>query len=450
MNKETQHLLRSSLVVALVTLPVMALVFVTNGDIALLFGVLGIVLLNILLFTRPLIGLAALLAIRPAIDSVGDRAVSFGSVSINVAGILSILVLVWSLWYLISQWKRVMEARGFWPIALFVGFGFFSLTYSVATLATMTEIVRLGSLLGLFFVAQVMIRQEQDFRTVISGLLLGLVLPSAVGFFQVLTGNGLTFAESVNRAYGTFGHPNVFAFYLVLTIFTILGLYAHGKRYTGIHPITVVLFTVLLLLTQTRGAWLGLVVGLGFVGLVRYRQALVVGSIVLLTILVILPLLSASLTSAGIDIKRQPIIGQLVERQLNTSSFDWRVEVWDDMKDRFFERPLFGFGLGSFPTLRQLQVFDVYDQGIGAHNDYLRLLVELGLIGCVLYALVLVSWLRAMRAITRHWSGERLFMMGFFLAFLVMSYFDNLLQATPVMWAFMILLGSLSGLSRKT
>jgi O-antigen ligase len=447
MDKQTRHAISTSLVVGLITLPIMAVVYITHQDIILLFGILAMAMLTMLLFARPHMGLPALLVVRPAIDIVGDRTFAISTFNINVAAIMSLLAIVWALWVLVPHWKKVMDLPMFWPAVLFFGISIWSLIISISTTATATEIVRLGACFLLLFVALWQTKKVEDLQRVFYGFALGLIIPVIVAMVQVATKNGLTFAESVNRAYGTFGHPNVLAFYLVLAILVLLGARNAFPRVRYSHPIILVILSITLLLTQTRGAWLGLLVGLGFAGVVRYRQALIIGLLCVVTVGFLLPAAQGTLAGTSLDLNRAPIIGNLLQRQLNTSSLDWRLDVWREMQHRFLERPVFGFGLGAFPSLRQFQVFDIYDQGIGAHNDYLRLLIELGISGVILYTLLLVSMYRNLRQTISHYSQTLfstvpLFLVAFFLAFLVMSYFDNLLQATPVMWAWFILLGA--------
>lgn len=447
MDKHTRHAISTSLVVGLVTLPIMAVVFVTHQDILLLFGILAIVMLSMLMFAKPHLGLPALLVVRPAIDILGDRTFALGSLQLNVAAIMSLLAIVWAVWLLAPHWKKVIDLPIFWPATLFYGISLWSLVLTISPTATMTEIVRLTAIFLLLFVALWQTKNLHDLQRVYSGFALGLLIPVVVAFIQVFTHTGLTFAESVNRAYGTFGHPNVLAFYLVLAILTLLGTrnIFPEARYT--HPSIIVVLSIALLLTQTRGAWVGLVAGLCLVGIVRYRQALAIGIISLLALTLLLPAAQGTLAGTSLDLQRAPIIGNILQRQLNTSSLDWRIGVWNEMKQRFAERPVFGFGLGSFPTLRQLQVFDIYDQGIGAHNDYLRLLIELGVVGIAFYGVLLLSIIRNLQHIRAQYSNTQfsvvpLFHIAFFVAFLIMSYFDNLLQSTPVMWAWFILLGT--------
>ena len=79
----------------------------------LLVGFLLLIILVIVLFTRPELGLPALLIIRPMVDSVGDYRLAVGNASVNIAGALSIIAIGWSLWILIRKHSRLWDRELF-------------------------------------------------------------------------------------------------------------------------------------------------------------------------------------------------------------------------------------------------------------------------------------------------------------------------------------------------
>lgn len=77
-------------------------------------------------------------------------------------------------------------------------------------------------------------------------------------------------------------------------------------------------------------------------------------------------------------------------------SFSNRAQILHDSLQLIRERPLFGWGLGTFPTVYP-QVQSWYSDLFvnAAHNDYLQLLVETGIAGFSVVMLFLVLVLRA-------------------------------------------------------
>jgi O-antigen ligase len=109
--------------------------------------------------------------------------------------------------------------------------------------------------------------------------------------------------------------------------------------------------------------------------------------------------------------------------------------IWPYFLDAIEQRPLFGFGLGAGklivdpgdPTIKLLG-------SNAAHNEYLRLSVDAGIIGCAAIFLSIVAWI---------WSGtrqarpaDRLVLRCALVAALLHSGFDNTLIASTAVMQF--------------
>jgi O-antigen ligase len=94
-----------------------------------------------------------------------------------------------------------------------------------------------------------------------------------------------------------------------------------------------------------------------------------------------------------------------------------RDRIWLDYLDQFRASPVFGHGLGAAeraPEYRGLP-----------HNEYLRLLVDGGLFGAMVYAAAVVAWGRRVLSLIK--PGERGFVLALFLALAVYALTDNVL-----------------------
>jgi len=438
----------------LTLLGILTYFFAFSENPTLMLGFILFLGMGVVMFLRPEYGLPALLIIRPIVDSIGEYRIAVGNASINVAGAMSMIAIIWALWILARRRSKIWDRELFRSMLLFLVIGGASFLYSWDRAATVAELVRFSGFFLLFLVTRELVTDWAAFRRIVIAFIISLIVPTIVGYGQVLTGTGLTFADSTNRAFGTFGHPNVLAFYLVLGIsFLILTWPLLSLRLRSRWPVIVVL-SGLLLLTFTRGAWLGLLISLGMIGLVRYRRQLLGGLVGLVVLIAILPTINIVTSSVfDLDLRAIPGAREIIARQAEKSSYQWRLDVWEEMGRRVAERPLLGYGLGAFPQVRELQVFDFF-QGVGAHNDYLRLLVETGYLGLLAYVAILFSIFVHLGRLYRRFGQHQLALpalglIGFSLAFIFMSIFDNLLQATAVMWAFMILLGATLNLTQK-
>jgi O-antigen ligase len=135
------------------------------------------------------------------------------------------------------------------------------------------------------------------------------------------------------------------------------------------------------LLTASRGAMLVLLVGLTFVPLSardwspRRRAAalgamLVVGSLV---VTVVPPATQDRLQS--------------VESEVRSGDLNARLPVWDAAMQAIDDQPLIGTGAGT----SDLEIGRRSGYGLGAHNTYLSVATDLGLVGLSLFALLLLA-----------------------------------------------------------
>jgi len=115
--------------------------------------------------------------------------------------------------------------------------------------------------------------------------------------------------------------------------------------------------------------------------------------------------------------------------------FSGRDVIWPYFLDAIEARPLFGYGLGAGKL-----IVDPEDPQIrlirsnAAHNEYLRLSVDAGIIGCALIFATIAAWIWTG---TRHVrSVDRLVLRSAMLAALVHSGFDNTLIASTAVIQF--------------
>jgi O-antigen ligase/tetratricopeptide (TPR) repeat protein len=259
--------------------------------------------------------------------------------------------------------------------------------------------------------------EERFLRAVLLIVLCSGLLVVGIGLIQRLTWNGkiLWFfvpydwgtprPEIVPHATGPFVSHVHFANYLVLILplavvgalfrsFVVPQEFAEGFRLFCVIAVFVLLAGILLSLS--RGAWIGVAIG-GAVLLwalssvpharrsallrtpgKRFMRFALAGFVLLLmlTLLVIGP--------AG----REQVDAQLEETALQETSLWVRVAAWTDSLPMIHDFPLFGVGLGSWQELFPRYQRPPWSPSFfrEAHNDYLELLAEVGIIGFALLA----------------------------------------------------------------
>jgi O-antigen ligase len=79
------------------------------------------------------------------------------------------------------------------------------------------------------------------------------------------------------------------------------------------------------------------------------------------------------------------------------NSLEWRIGRWQDVLTYWEQSPIVGVGYGAAAGGALLN-------GYPPHNEYVRAIVELGLLGIVVIAILIVATLRALRRVAR--TGE--------------------------------------------
>lgn len=172
---------------------------------------------------------------------------------------------------------------------------------------------------------------------------------------------------------------------------------------------------LLLFATMSRGAILSLIVGL--VGLVFLRpnktSLSAVGAFLILVLI----------GSVGAVVFDLLPMGYLEQRLAGLTQGSGRVDIWFNAMELFFAKPFVGWGGFSFRDVNEIYFGDARF----AHNTYIEVLVESGLVGFILFLFFLFLILR--RAIQVSLDSRFLFvlpaLLSFFVSLLFLSLYIN-------------------------
>ncbi|OGL64782.1 hypothetical protein A2753_00040 [Candidatus Uhrbacteria bacterium RIFCSPHIGHO2_01_FULL_47_11] len=417
-----------------------------------------------LLFPRQ--AFLSLLVIRNLVDIFSDTPLlSLGGFAFNLSSLLGLLMIAWGLWYFFRYWP-IPTYRGNVALILFILTAGMSAFGSLQPIRSIQEFIKFTNLALVFVFAYDYVRTRQDFHTLLSVLGISIVAPAVLGTVQLLTGTGLS-TDIQNRIFGTYGHPNVFAFALGLSIniWIVLIMLKNCARsptssrtshavvrvtkFTGRIPPWFIfsLLSILLLFTYTRGAWIGLTVSLALLGF-RYARKTILASVSIIALMWLsFPAINHTVERAtGFSLAHSQLVRRFSTDEDETSSWQWRLRSWQEVSVRFHDMPLFGYGIGTFVRIRENTASYAHDLMLEAHNDYLRLALEMGFVGLIGYVLFLLSIL--IRCLRASWSlSDPTVRKACFttaavtVAFLVMSISDNILHATAVDWLWWALMG---------
>lgn len=213
------------------------------------------------------------------------------------------------------------------------------------------------------------------------------VLESLYSIVLYLTGGGYSsdawlddemFSSLGGRAVGTLDNPNMLGEYLIFLIPVAFALFL--SREEGMKSLSALfscfVMGACLILTWSRGAWLGLMAGLLIFLLMWHHRSLWLILAGIASIPVLPSVLPASVVS------RFTSIGNMSD-----SSTSYRVYIWRATVNMIADNPLSGIGAGE-GAWKRMYPFYTYN-GIEAaphsHNLYLQIWLELGVFGLIIF-----------------------------------------------------------------
>ncbi|MBV9120649.1 MAG: O-antigen ligase family protein [Chloroflexi bacterium] len=193
------------------------------------------------------------------------------------------------------------------------------------------------------------------------------------------SGDVLRFIASTTiwRATSTQVDPNIFGGLLMLGMIFLLGRLLESvadrrRWYVAVPGLAIMGWA--LLQSYSRGAWVGLVAGVVFLALARFRKAL---PVILLTGLI------AVVALGNTDFGKHLVSGFLVEDKASAM----RLGEYKDAVNFIGEYPFFGVGFGTTPS-GSSAITPEADIYVGVSNIYLLMALEIGLVGMAGFALV--------------------------------------------------------------
>jgi len=456
-----------------------------------------------LISIRPVIGLYLLIF---AIPFGSLREISFGVINVGGAEALAVLTIV--------AWVARMAARGeirtvhaplLAPLLIFLGVISFSLLGTLSLQWSMKGLLVWWELLAVYlFVVNVV--HGQQVKIIVILILLAGCLEAMLGFYQFfgrIGPEGFLIFDRFIRAHGTFEQPNPYGGYLALILPLALSLFLANWRWRDFWSISIWalaglslgLMGAALVMSWSRGAWLGFVAGVVFVALAgfwhRTFSGLTCGALagvasgglgtlwfnapgpgsilaplfgglaglgtglgiavalrrrwawLLLALLVLFGviflflggdrLLSLTVLQRFSDFLPYLEIPDVRGMHVTDENFAVveRLAHWQAALGMLNDRPLLGVGIGNYAPVYGGYALPGWEDPLGhAHNYYLHVAAETGLLGLGAYLLLVLAFFwygwRSLPRVSGHWQGVALGILGVLAAFAVHSVFDNL------------------------
>ena len=290
------------------------------------------------------------------------------------------------------------------------------------------------------------------FALVLSGLANALV-----GIYEFFGGSGalvLLINDRFFRAFGTFGQPNPFGGFMGLLIpLSVMSAVGYALRWrksspskkslnlalTIFYAFSSVVLLIAIGMTWSRGAWLGLGAALLIMGFLIPRR-LRIGALLFVVI-----------AGVGLIVWFSGLVPQSIVQRLQTSTEEFfafedvrgvditpenfavaeRLAHWQAAINMITAHPFLGVGFGNYAAAYPSYQLINWSEPLGhAHNYYLNIFAEVGIIGLLVYGKVWGTiFHRTWQAASHPDTLSRLVMIGLLGAWVylsVHSFFDNL------------------------
>jgi O-antigen ligase len=307
--------------------------------------------------------------------------------------------------------------------------------YSPVRIDALRKFLTYVSYMGMFVLPFALVKTRKTAEQFLKLIILSSVLPVLYGLFQTVS--GIDWYQG-SRIESTFTHPNIFAFYLLTIAALILCLLATNRAQLSLRArriLTLYLLPLLFLLvmTKTRSAWAACLFLFLVYGLVQDKRVLVM-SLALPVLALAIPGVRDRLTALGSG-------NQYVGWVQHVNPYAWREILWTKAFPLILQRPLFGHGLYSFPYYSPTFFPLESTRGVDAHNVYIQLLFETGIVGVAAYLWIFA---RQFLCLLRHrvTDPRGLTMAGAMLGvYLITGYSDNLLEYVSYGWCYWFVAG---------
>lgn len=429
----------------------------STSILVIAFALVGFVLLSVI---TPFAGLMALLVLAPMRTLIATEAAFQLPLDIGQI-IFAALLASWAA-YRVSRGQRLrrwFHSPVLTAVMLLVVIFALTVFQAASVGAWLNEWLKWVQILLLVLLAYD-IAGDHLWQWLVFGLVLAGIANAAVGLYEFFGGSGalhLLINNRFFRAFGTFGQPNPFGGFMGLlapvALMAAVGYAARarsrwrasrslpvpGLLLTSFYAVAAVILTAGVVASWSRGAWVALTLALVVVLLAfprhAWRGVLIAGGVLALVVLLWLAgVLPASIierisSSTAEFLAFEDVRG--VDITPDNYAVVERLAHWQAALNMAVTHPWLGVGLGNYEVVyHQYRLINWIEPLGHAHNYYLNILAETGIIGLLGYgkAWVIIMWLN-WRARRHPDSLARCILVGLlgtwtYLA--VHSFFDNL------------------------
>lgn len=385
----------TAILFAMSGLTITSLLVVQQPPMFMLLVAAGLLLL---LFTRnPEVGFYLILFTMPFEDT------AFLTPALSLSMFLGVILgLAWMANFLVKGKKGIIPA-GFGIVVLFLMYGFLTITWAPDISRALDMFVRLAMLAVFYVIGINLLDSEHKTRIALKFLIVGSIIAAGYSLFLLQAGE----VKWGRAAMGMLGSPIHLGMRSIIALFFLfIANPWKGSRYSGLAKYIgiLVLFSAIIF-SMSRGPLLGLLCAL--IVLVLIARKKIRWTSILLSI--------GALAALGLAIPETREALELFWYRIEHVTVDrggGRFDILLAGSRMFFDNTrnfLFGVGLGNFPAVISSFIAGhaFLPPAIGPHNIYLWIATELGVIGIVLFSIILLAHIKkAWQAITLSRANE--------------------------------------------
>ncbi|MDD4607366.1 MAG: O-antigen ligase family protein [Patescibacteria group bacterium] len=379
------------------------------------------------------------------INNLNNGYWEYGSLSLYFIDILLALIWVFGIIFILSKikdedfWLKIKKQKYLILfVSLFIVWLFISIIWSQDKILNLYWAVRIALLIDVAFILSLI---KISFKKISLSLITAGVIQSILAIWQffsqqVIASQWLGMAGQLARdlgvsvvevgdqrwlrVYGSLPHPNILAGFLVITI--LLTIYLLDKYPSKVRYLSAVLPILILglMLTFSRGAILALIISFIFYKIlikIKIKQNLINKSVLIGLVSVII-----------FSIFLYPLLMTRLQNQarLEVKSNQERIASLQQAKEIIQQNWLLGVGVGNYT----LELHNLYPQQEvwwyqPAHNVYLLILSELGLVGLILF-LSIIFYL-VFQIFKSGLNSQKIIGLALLLSLLIIGLFDHYL-----------------------
>ena len=282
------------------------------------------------------------------------------------------------------------------PLGLFVILAIISAIFSIYKYASILEMLRLLTMVGVFYLVINNFNQRLDSKLTFLIIAIGTGL-SLFGLGQYFLGLDHSWWKPENFLAATYVNHNHFAGYLELAIPLAIGVLVYARKSSSLSifraatlktflEISILVMILAFVFSQSRAGWVCLTISLLIMNIALVRKNILSKSTVLIFLFVIV--LAVAYIYAGNDMVTKRF--RTFEKIGTVGFIDGRAQIWQGTIDMIKDRPLTGTGIGTFvwgfPAYRPASLAG--QRAHYAHNEYLHMASEMGIL-----AIPLMIWM---------------------------------------------------------